>query len=284
MMEHKVETNGTISFAGSSSIGISEDIGVRYAILPGDPARVALIAGYLQNPKPIAVKREYTSYTGEMDGEKILVISTGMGGPSAAICVEELNMIGVHTVIRIGTCGGMQLPVKSGDRIIPTGAIRQEGTTGQYVYPEFPAVPDFGVTAALRQASLAESGETWLGVVQSKDSLYGQHSPDRMPVHQELKDKYESWIRSGALASEMECAAVFVTAQVLGMRSGAVLNVIWNKEREKAGLPVEVSRDMAASIQTVIGAVRSLIKEEKKEQKGVRRETNLYGRVFSEEC
>lgn len=280
-MKKELETNGKISFAGSSSIGIGEDIGARYAILPGDPDRVELIAGYLQNPKPLAAKREYTSYTGEIDGEKILVISTGMGGPSTAICVEELNMIGVHTVIRIGTCGGMQLPVKSGDRIIPTGAIRQEGTTGQYVYPEFPAVPDFEVTAALRQASLGESGSTWLGVVQSKDSLYGQHSPDRMPVHTELNAKYESWIRSGALASEMECAAVFVTAQVLGMRSGAVLNVIWNKEREKAGLPVEVSRDMAASIRTVIGAVRSLINEEKK---GVRRETNLYGRVFSEEC
>ena len=274
-MKKELETNGKISFAGSSSIGIGEDISARYAILPGDPDRVELIAGYLQNPKPLAVKREYTSYTGEIDGEKILVISTGMGGPSTAICVEELNMIGVHTVIRIGTCGGMQLPVKSGDRIIPTGAIRQEGTTGQYVYP------DFEVTAALRQASLGELGSTWLGVVQSKDSLYGQHSPDRMPVHIELNAKYESWLRSGALASEMECAAVFVTAQVLGMRSGAVLNVIWNKEREKAGLPVEVSRDMAASIRTVIGAVRSLINEEKK---GVRRETNLYGRVFSEEC
>ncbi len=280
-MKKELETNGKISFAGSSSIGIGEDISAHYAILPGDPDRVELIAGYLQNPKPLAAKREYTSYTGEIDGEKILVISTGMGGPSTAICVEELNMIGVHTVIRIGTCGGMQLPVKSGDRIIPTGAIRQEGTTGQYVYPEFPAVPDFEVTAALRQASLGELGSTWLGVVQSKDSLYGQHSPDRMPVHIELNAKYESWLRSGALASEMECAAVFVTAQVLGMRSGAVLNVIWNKEREKAGLPVEVSRDMAASIRTVIGAVRSLINEEKK---GVRRETNLYGRVFSEEC
>ena len=281
-MKNELKTNEIPSFAGASSIGISQDIGNRYAILPGDPARVELIAGYLQNPRPLAVKREYTSYTGELEGETVLVISTGMGGPSAAICVEELNMIGVHTVIRIGTCGGMQLPVKSGDRIIPTGAIRQEGTTGQYVYPEFPAVPDFGVTAALRRASLQESGHTWLGIVQSKDSLYGQHSPDRMPVHRELNAKYESWIRSGALASEMECAAVFVTAQVLGMRSGAVLNVIWNKEREKAGLAVEVSRDMAASIRTVTGAVRCLINEEREAGKGVKHETNLYGRVFSE--
>jgi len=250
-------------FVGSSSIGIHEDIGVRYAILPGDPGRVEVIANFLDDPKPLAVKREYTSYTGEIDGEKVLVISTGMGGPSAAICVEELKMIGVHTVIRIGTCGGMQIPVQAGDRIVPTGAIRQEGTTLHYVYPEFPAVPDFTVTEALKEASMKEPGKTWLGVVQSKDSLYGQHSPDRMPVHAELNAKYESWIRAGALGSEMECAAVFVAAQVLQMRSGAILNVNWNKEREKAGMDIGMNRDMTTSIQTVIGAIRTLIRKDR---------------------
>lgn len=255
------ENIGSSKYVGASSIGIAQDIGARYAILPGDPERVPLIAQHLTDPQPLAVKREYTSYTGLLDGEKVLVISTGMGGPSAAICVEELHMIGVHTVLRIGTCGGMQMPLRAGDRIVPTGAIRQEGTTGQYVYPEFPAVPNFEATAALREASMALSGQTWLGVVQSKDSLYGQHSPLRMPAHAELTAKYDAWIRAGALGSEMECAAVFMVAQILGMRSGAVLNVIWNKEREKAGHAPETDRDMTTSIQTVLGAIRILMKQ-----------------------
>jgi uridine phosphorylase len=179
-------------------------------------------------------------------------------------------MIGVHTVIRIGTCGGMQPPLMAGDRVIPTGAVRQEGTTGQYIYPEFPAVPDFDVTAALRAASEEQRGKTWLGVVQSKDSLYGQHSPGRMPVHAELHAKYEAWIRAGALASEMECAAVFIVAQVLGMRSGAVLNVLWNKEREKVGLEPATDRDMTASIRTVTGAIERLIEKDRTDRLGKR--------------
>lgn len=256
------DLNSSKKYVGASSIGISENIGARYAILPGDPERVKDIASHLTDAKPLAVKREYTSYLGKIDGENVLVISTGMGGPSAAICVEELNMIGVDTVIRVGTCGGMQLDVEAGGRIIPTGAIRQEGTTNQYVYPEFPAVPDFIVTTALREASLTQPGNTWTGVVQSKDSLYGQHDPTRMPVSDELMDKYSAWIKAGALASEMECAAVFMVAQVLKMRAGAVLNVIWNKQREKAGYEPVISRDMTASIKTATGAVSRLIRQD----------------------
>lgn len=239
-------------------IGIEEDIGARYAILPGDPERVAYIVNYLDNAELVAVKREYTSYMGHMGKEKILVMSTGMGGPSAAICIEELKMIGIHTVIRIGTCGAMQMNLRAGDRVVPTGAIRQEGTTKEYVYSEFPAVPDFAVTAALKENSEKEKGATHLGVVQSKDSFYGQHNPSRMPSSLELETKYNAWIKAGALASEMECAAVFITAQILGMRAGAVLNVIWNKEREKAGFKEEESHDMTASIKTVLGAIKSL--------------------------
>jgi uridine phosphorylase len=256
------------NYVGASSIGVTEDIGARYAILPGDPGRVPLIAESLEDPRPLAVKREYVSYVGMLDGEKILVISTGMGGPSAAICVEELKMIGVRSVIRVGTCGGMQMPVRAGDRIIPTGAIRQEGLTGQYVYPEFPAVPDFEMTAALRQASLELPGQTFIGVVQSKDSLYGQHDPWRMPAHAELLAKYEAWMRAGALGSEMECAAVFIVAQALGMRAGAVLNVTWNKERERAGHTPETDRDMTNSIKTAVGAIRLRISHDKATRQG----------------
>lgn len=243
----------------ASSIDLDSGVGAKYAILPGDPARVPVIAGYLQRPRLLSVHREYTSYEGYLDGEKVLVVSTGMGGPSAAIAVEELAMIGVTTMIRLGTCGGMQTEVMSGEVILPTGAIRQEGTTKEYVYPEFPAVPDFDVVCALNEGAVRAGIKAHKGVVQSKDSYYGQHRPSTMPVGKELKERYDAWIGAGTLASEMECASVFVVSQIRRVRAGAVLHVIWNKEREQAGLPCETQRDMTGAIKTVIEGLRILI-------------------------
>jgi len=247
----------------ASNIRLKSDLGAKYAILPGDPARVKVIAEFLDNPKPLNVYREYTSYEGYIDGEKVIVISTGMGGPSAAMAVEDLHQIGVDTIIRIGTCGGMQIPIMSGEIIIPTGAIRQEGTTKEYVHTEFPAVPNFDVNLALRTAAQKVGVKYHMGVVQSKDSYYGQHDPMRMPIGYELKAKYDSWIKAGALGSEMECAAEFIVAQILGMRAGAVLHVIWNRERIDNGLDSETVRDMTKAIQTVIEGIRELISQDK---------------------
>ena len=250
----------------ASSIDLSSDLGAKYAILPGDPARVPVIAEFLADSRPLSVHREYTSYEGWVDGEKVLVISTGMGGPSAAIAVEELALIGVNTVIRLGTCGGMQPEVMSGELVLPTGAIRQEGTTKEYIYPEFPAVPDFDVLCALNEGAAKVGVRAHKGVVQSKDSYYGQHKPMSMPIGRDLKEHYDSWIRAGALASEMECASVFVVSQIRKVRAGAVLHVIWNKEREQAGLPCETVRDMTAAIRTVIEGIRILSAREKEKK------------------
>lgn len=247
----------------ASNIRLSPDVGAKYAILPGDPARVPLIANFLDNPLALNVYREYTSYEGYIDGEKILVVSTGMGGPSAAMAVEDLHQIGVETIIRIGTCGGMQVEVMPGEIIIATGAIRQEGTSKEYIYPEFPAVSDFDVTLALRNAAAKVGVNHRLGVVQSKDSFYGQQDPLRMPIGKELKTKYDAWISAGALGSEMECAAEFIVAQILGMKAGAVLHVIWNRERSDRGLGSETIRDMSKAIQTVIEGLRDLIKQDR---------------------
>jgi len=247
----------------ASSIDLDSSIGAKYAIIPGDPERVKLIAEFLDNPKPLAKNREYTSYEAFIEGEKVIIISTGMGGPSAAMAVEELFQIGVDTFIRVGTCGGRQRNVMAGDLIITTGAIRQEGTTKEYVYDEFPAVPNFDVTLALREGAKKIDVNHHLGVIQSKDSFYGQHDPLRMPIGKTLKDKYDSWIRSGALGSEMECAAVFTVAQVLGARAGAVLNCIWNKERQAAGLSDSTERDMTKAILTTKEAIKELIKNDK---------------------
>ena len=164
------------------------DVG-RYVIMPGDPKRCALIARYLDNPVQMADSREFVTYTGTLDGVAVSVTSTGIGGPSAAIAMEELVMCGADTFIRIGTSGGMDLDVKSGDLVIANGAIRMEGTSREYAPVEFPAVPDFDVTTALVKAAKKLNQPYHVGVVQCKDSFYGQHTPETKPVAGELMSK-----------------------------------------------------------------------------------------------
>ncbi len=242
-----------------------EDIqGARYALLPGDPGRVSKIAEKLDNRKELCVHREYTTYIGELNGEQVLVMSTGMGGPSTAIGVEELIRLGVDTLIRVGTSGGMRLDVVSGDVCIISGAIRQEGTSKEYTPIEYPAIADLDVTLALREAA-KESGYGWhVGVAHCKDSFYGQHSPEAMPVSYELLDKWKAWIRAGALCSEMETAALYTVASVRRVRAGAVMLVIWNQEREAANLPQERCFETERAIDVGIRGLRKLIDEDRK--------------------
>ena len=236
----------------------------RYVIMPGDPKRCVKIAQYLDNPVLIADNREFITYTGTLDGVKVSVTSTGIGGPSASIAMEELYRCGADTFVRIGTCGGMQTDVKSGDIVIATGAIRMEGTSKEYAPIEFPAVADLDVTNALVAAAKQKNYTHHTGVVQCKDSFYGQHDPKRMPVSQELLYKWEAWKRLGVLASEMESAALFCCAAALGVRCGSCFHVIWNQEREKAGLDQKESHDTSAAIQVGIEALKLLIQEDKK--------------------
>lgn len=237
------------------------DVG-RYVILPGDPKRSEKIAKYLDEPKLIADNREFVTYTGFLDGTKVSVTSTGIGGPSASIAMEELVKCGADTFLRVGTCGGMQLDVKSSDVVIATGAIRMEGTSREYAPIEFPAVADLDVTNAL-VASAKDLRQTYhVGVVQCKDAFYGQHNPETMPVSYELLNKWEAWKRLGSLASEMESAALFVVASALSCRCGSVFLVMANQEREKLGLPNPVSHDTDIPIKVAIGAIKRLIKEE----------------------
>lgn len=248
----------------SYHIGFEDNYGARYAILPGDPGRVEAIAAYLDNPKFLCQNREYTTWIGELDGEKVLVMSTGMGGPSTAIGVQELANLGVDTLIRVGTCGGMQENVIGGDIVVANGAIRMEGTTREYAPIEYPAVPDFDVTNALKAAADDNGFTSHVGVVQSKDSFYGQHSPEEMPVADELLYKWKAWIRSGCLASEMEGAALFIVSSVLRIRAGAVFHVIWNQERASAGLSNPEVFDTSKAIKTAVDAIKILIKKDSK--------------------
>lgn len=237
------------------------DVG-RYCFLPGDPGRCEAIARHFDNPVHVGMNREYNIYTGTLLGEKVSVCSTGIGGPSAAIAMEELTAIGADTFIRVGTCGGIDLNVFPGDVVVATGAIRFEHTSFEYAPSEFPSVPDFDVTLALRDASLALGYRTHTGVVQCKDSFYGQHSPEKSPVSYELLQKWESWKRLGVKASEMESAALFVVAAALGVRCGSCFHAVWNQEREKLGMQMPMTEDTSGAIRVGIEAVKRLIAQD----------------------
>lgn len=234
------------------------DVG-RYVLLPGDPGRCEAIAAYFDDAHQVACNREFNVYTGTLLGEKVSVCSTGIGGPSASIAMEELHNIGADTFLRVGTCGGIKLDVRAGDVVIATGAIRYEHTSVEYAPIEYPAVPDFGLTYAMKEAAQALGCRAHLGVVQCKDAFYGQHSPEKSPVSYELLQKWESWKRLGVLASEMESAALFVVAAALGCRCASCFHVIWNQEREEAGLDQQMSTDTSLAVRVGIEALKRVI-------------------------
>jgi len=238
------------------------DVG-RYVIMPGDPKRCAKIAQYFDRAELMADNREYVTYTGYLDGVKVSVTSTGIGGPSASIAMEELVMSGADTFIRIGTCGGMQTDVKSGDVVIASGAIRMEGTSREYAPIEFPAVADISAVNALIESAKELKQDYHVGIVQCKDSFYGQHSPETKPVGYELLNKWEAWKKLGCLASEMESAALFVVASSLRVRVGSCFLVVANQEREKEGLDNPVVHDTDMAIRVAVEALRKLIKKDR---------------------
>lgn len=241
------------------------DVG-KYVILPGDPGRCEKIAKYFDDAHFVAQNREYVVYTGTLLGEKVSVCSTGIGGPSSAIAMEELFAIGATTFIRVGTCGGINLKVKSGDLVIATAAIRQEGTAREYAPIEYPAAANFDVVQSLVWAAEEMGSRFHTGVVQCKDSFYGQHSPHRMPIAEELTAKWEAWKRLGVLSSEMESATQFVVADSLGARAGSIFHVVWNQERKNAELDDTSvqNEDTDLAIRTAVEALKILIERDRK--------------------
>ena len=240
-------------------IGLKDgDIG-EYIILPGDPKRCEKIAAYFDDARLVADRREFTTYTGYLNGVKVSVTSTGIGGPSAAIALEELVKTGGKYFIRVGTCGGMDTNVKSGDLVIATGAIRMEGTSKEYAPIEFPAVANYDIVTSLINAAKKLNLPFHAGIVECKDSFYGQHSPEIMPVSYELTNKWNAWLRLGTLASEMESAASFVVGSYLKVKVGSIFLVVANQEREKLGLENPVVHDTDSAIKTAIEAIRLMI-------------------------
>ena len=246
-------------------IGVGKGEVGRYCILPGDPGRCEKIAAHLDDPYHVSTNREYNIWNGTLFGETVTVCSTGIGGPSTAIAVEELAACGAEVMIRVGTCGGISLDVCAGDVIIATGAVRQDGTSHEYAPPEFPAVASADVLISLMNAAKELELPYHTGVVQSKDSFYGQHSPARMPVADALKQKWTAWKRLGVLASEMEAATLFTVGAALGLDCGAVFACVWNQERYDAGLDSDgdEAHDTERAIRTAVEAIGQLIQSKK---------------------
>lgn len=238
------------------------DVG-RYVFLPGDPGRCEAIASHFDNPKLMAYNREYKTYTGTLLGEKVSVTSTGIGCPSTAIAVEELVQLGADTFIRVGSSGGMQPAERPGDLAIITAAIRDEGTTLHYMPIEFPAVADVEVVMALKEAATRLHNRYFLGITQSKDSFYGQHQPERMPVASWLQDRWKAWKMGGAICSEMESAVLFILGSIYRKRTGGVMLIMGNQEADDPLVRQGIKDNLDDLIATAIESVKILIQKDK---------------------
>jgi len=202
-------------------IGLTrEDVG-DYVLVPGDPFRTPLIAKFIDGAKEVAFSREYRTFTGSVDGVKVSTMSTGMGGPSVAIGIEELHELGVHTLLRVGTCGAAQPEIKMGDLVISYAAVRSEGTPNGYVPLEYPAVASLHVVEALIEAAEATGARYHVGVTRSVDALYSDLLPDTMP-RPHLRDELEMWAKAGILSNDMEASTLFVVSRIRQMRAGCV--------------------------------------------------------------
>lgn len=197
----------------------------RYVIVPGDPKRVPVIAESLENVIDQGQNREFNAYKGTHKGIEVSVVSTGIGCPSTAIAVEELSHIGAEVFIRIGTSGSVDKSAKKGDIFIATAAVRDDGTSKQYIPIEFPALASHNVVSSLIKASENLKIDSKVGICQSKDSFFGETEPDRMPVAPYLDFKWKSWQKGGVGASEMEAATLFTLSQIKRIEAGAILAI-----------------------------------------------------------
>jgi len=187
------------------------------ALIPGDPGRVDRIAEQCTNVEPLAENREYKLVNAEYEDTPLTICSTGIGCPSAAIAIEELNAVGVETVIRCGTTGALQSNIEIGDMVVATAAAKEEGTTKRYESAVYPAAPDYDVLSALVDAAEANDEDIHVGPIVSDDAFYA-----------ESEEYVDDWAAANLLAIEMEAAAVFSLARRKGMGAGAICTVDGN--------------------------------------------------------
>ncbi len=210
--------------------------GAKVAIVPGDPARSERIAKLMDNPEFLASTREFTSWLGYVGGQPIVVCSTGIGGPSVSICVEELAQLGVRTFLRIGTTGAIQPHINVGDLLITTGAVRLDGASRHFAPLEYPAVANFDCTNALFAAAKHQGVQPYVGITASSDTFYpGQERYDTFSgkIYRHFRGSLEQWQELNVMNFEMESATLFTMCSALGLRAGMIAGVIVNRTQQE---------------------------------------------------
>jgi len=236
------------------------DVG-KYVLLPGDPGRTEKIAKHFENAKEMAFNREFRTFTGQVDGIKISTTSTGIGCPSTAICVEELIKCGADTFIRIGTAGALQKEVSLGDVVISTAAVREEGTTRQYIPLSYPAVADLAVTNALVDAAKNLKVASHTGITHCKDAFYTEGADmDNLPLGGRTRAMWDAWYKGNVLATSMESAALFIVSSIRRVRAGEVLAIIGLTYKDE---PIAKKVGVEEAIAVAIEAVKILEKRRK---------------------
>ncbi len=242
-------------------VGLAKGEVGEYVLVPGDPARTPMIAKYIDDAREVAFSREYRTFTGTVAGVPVSTISSGMGGPSVAIAIEELSELGVHTFLRVGTCGAAQPEIKMGDLVIATGSVRTEGTPTGYVPLEFPAVASLDVVNALVASARAAGVAHHVGIIRSVDALYSDLVPDRMPRSTQLKEELQMWSRAGVLSNDMESSTLFVVAQIRRLRAGTVNLCV---DELGAGEIHHLDQSfMDRMLKVAVGAIRGLIEKDR---------------------
>jgi len=224
------------------------------ALIPGNPDRVDRIADHCDDSELVAENREYRIVNATYDGVDLTICSTGIGCPSAAIAIEELHNVGVETVIRVGTCGGLQTDVEIGDMVVATGSAKEEGTSKRYESETYPAVPDYGTLTALVEAAESRGEQVHVGPIVSDDAFYNE------------SDEYVAdWEEAGLLAIEMEASAVFSLARRRGMNAGAICtadgNLVAGTQKgadSEDELPEKARNNVGRAIDIALDAVASL--------------------------
>ncbi|MGS3184926.1 uridine phosphorylase [Aeromonas taiwanensis] len=236
--------------------------GATLAIVPGDPERVKRIAELMDNPVLLASHREFTTWRGEMDGKAVIVCSTGIGGPSTSIAVEELAQLGIRTFLRIGTTGAIQPHLNVGDVIVTTGSVRLDGASLHFAPMEFPAVADFECTTALVETAKELGSKLHVGVTASSDTFYpGQERYDTVSgrVVQRFQGSMKEWQAMGVLNYEMESATLLTMCTSQGLRAGMVAGVIVNRTQQEIPNAETMAKTESDAIKIVLGAARKLI-------------------------
>ncbi len=245
-------------------LGLTADMlqGATVALVPGDPGRVERIAATMDRHEFLAAHREFTSWLGWLGETPVVVCSSGIGGPSTAIAVEELAQLGVRTFLRVGTTGGIQPHLQPGDVIVTTGAVRLDGTSLHFAPMEFPAVADFACTTALVEAATSLGIEPHVGITASSDTFYpGQERYDTYSgrVTRRFRGSLEEWQSMGVLNYEMESAALFTMCASSGLRAGCVAGVLVNRTQQEMPDEETARRIESTTVAVAVEAARRLI-------------------------